>query len=153
MGEENIRLLQISTHDMTIKEYEQRLALFLVDSNILSNEASEARAANVVPNLKVGLNKTADDGGTTESASCHLSVDAEIIRRRELTVVAVVRCVVAVVAVVIVVINTRSQCRTVRRPVPLTQKHGAQRLAEEPLTFPPDTECCPPSAALVIRGG
>ncbi len=48
---------------------------------------------------------------------------------------------------IVVVINT-GQTRAVRRRVPLTQKHGAQRPAEEPLTFFPDAQCCPPSAAV-----
>ena len=48
-----------------------------------------------------------------------------------------------------VVVNTRQDGAITGR-VPLTLEHGFHGLAEEPLTFFPDLECCPPSAAAVV---
>jgi hypothetical protein len=51
--------------------------------------------------------------------------------------------------VVVVMINTRQAGDPLGR-FSLTKKRGPQSLAEEPLTFSPDPECCPPSAAAVV---
>jgi len=48
----------------------------------------------------------------------------------------------------VAVIMSTGQAGDLRSRVPLTQKHGTQRLTEEPLTFFPDAQCCPPSPAM-----
>lgn len=51
--------------------------------------------------------------------------------------------------VVVGLINTRQAGNPLSRFF-LTKKRGPQSFAEEPLTFSPDPECCPPSAAAVV---
>lgn len=46
-----------------------------------------------------------------------------------------------------VVMNTR-QAGAITVHVPLNLEHGSHGLAKESLTFFPDLECCPPSAAV-----
>lgn len=141
---DDIRLLEIATNRMCIEKDKQRPD---IPAGIPGHEATEAGAAGVVPNFEPALDAAAEaDAQQVWVAGGHHGGirDGVVVRRRQL-----LGAVAAVpIEMIVVVIVHTGQARALRHRVPLTQKHGAQRLAEEPLTFFPDAQCCPPSPAM-----
>ena len=138
-SKENVRLLQISSQNTGVEEDKERfLAL------VLGDETPETRAANVVPDLKPGVDL---------GRPAFRRVGRRSSARKGIIVVG--RRVELVVAVVVgvVVVDTGPQAGDGAGRIPITIERSRHGLAEESLTFFPDSQCCPPSGTVVATAG
>ena len=125
----NLPSFEVTTYDILVEEDDHG---FLVDA--FGNEATEADAADVVPDL----DPVGNHGVPVDVGEC---VDAVVIDDLGSSS-----------GIVVIVMHTHHK-RVLLGQVPLTKENSPQCLAEESLTLSRDGVCSPPSARLANSVG
>lgn len=137
--------LQISSHHtFNVEEDEEGLL-----PSVVCNEGTKARAAGIVPQLHPSINlEAALAASNFKTVFRRRGADRELhIRWRRLHERRSHAAIATVVIIDGVCVKATSQAGAMHRSGPLTKEYRLHGLTEEPLTFFPDLDGCPPSPA------